>query len=274
MLNTLKTGILLVAMAALLLFMGQYFGGQQGVMIAGVVALLMSFGSYWFSDKIVLKMYRAQPVNPAQAPDLHQMVERLAQRAEIPTPRLYIVPTQSPNAFATGRSPKHGVVAVTEGLLRMMSHDELEGVIAHEMGHIKNRDTLVMVIVATLAQAIMMLRMLGFFMGNSNDNRRGGGEALLMFFLAPVVAMIIQLAISRTREYKADASAAHIVGHPQGLINALRKLSGYGTQRDLASNPAAQHLFIANPFAGSGIAKLFSTHPSTEDRVRKLSELV
>lgn len=271
MTNTIKTVFLLTALAALMLFMGQTFGGRQGLIIAGGLAFAMTFFSYWFSDKIVLKMYRAQPVDRNQAPEIYDMVERIAHRAGIPAPRVYWIDSPSPNAFATGRNPANGVVAITHGLARMMDREELEGVIAHEIGHIANRDTLIMAVVATIAQAIMMLRFAGYFMGGSrDDNRPSPAVMLLMMILAPLVAMIIQMAISRTREYKADAAAARFVGHPNGLARALQKLERGGPQPDLARHPAAEHMFIANPLSGAGVMKLFSTHPSVEDRVNAL----
>jgi heat shock protein HtpX len=274
--NTLKTTLLLGLLTGLIIWIGGYFGGQGGIVIAFLFAVIMNFGAYWFSDKIVLSMYRAREVDPTQAPDLYRMVERLAQKAGIPTPKVFVIPGESPNAFATGRNPEHAVVAVTQGILRLMNDEELEGVIAHELGHVKNRDILISSIAATLAGAIMVLasmaRWAAIFGGFSRDDDDGGGifGLLFMAILAPLAAMLIQMAISRTREYKADATAAEITGTPYGLAHALEKL-GKATQRiPMEANPSTAHMFIVNPLSGRSMMKLFSTHPPLEDRIRRL----
>ncbi len=274
--NTLKTTLLLGLLTGLIIWIGGYFGGQGGMIFAFLFAVIMNFGAYWFSDRIVLKMYRAREVDPAQAPGLYRMVQRLAQKAGIPTPRVYVIPSASPNAFATGRNPEHAVVAVTDGILRLMSDEELEGVLAHELGHVRNRDILIGSIAATLAGAIMILgsmaRWAAIFGGFSRDEDEGGGifGLLFMAIVAPLAAMLIQMAISRTREYKADASAAELTGTPYGLANALEKL-GKATQRiPMQATPSTAHMFIVNPLSGRSLMKLFSTHPPLEDRIRRL----
>jgi len=277
MANTLKTTLLLGLLTGLILWFGGYVGGQSGMMIAFLFALLMNFGAYWFSDKIVLAMYRAREVDPQQAPGLYRMVERLAQRGGLPTPRVFVIPSDSPNAFATGRNPQHAVVAVTQGILKILRDEELEGVLAHELAHVKNRDILISSIAATLAGAVMMLasmaRWAAIFggVGGRDDDDRGGVFGLIfMAVLAPIAAMMIQFAISRTREFEADATGAQIAGNPLGLANALEKL-GLATQRiPLQANPATSHLFIVNPLSGKSILKLLSTHPPLEERIRRL----
>jgi heat shock protein HtpX len=277
MANTLKTTLLLGLLTGLILWFGGYVGGQSGMMIAFLFALLMNFGAYWFSDKIVLAMYRAREVEPQQAPGLYRMVERLAQRGGLPTPRVFVIPSDSPNAFATGRNPQHAVVAVTQGILKILRDEELEGVLAHELAHVKNRDILISSIAATLAGAVMMLasmaRWTAIFggVGGRDDDDRGGVFGLIfMAVLAPIAAMMIQFAISRTREFEADATGAQIAGNPLGLANALEKL-GLATQRiPLQANPATSHLFIVNPLSGKSILKLLSTHPPLEERIRRL----
>ncbi len=275
--NTIKTAILLGGLTGIIILFGKVLGGQTGMVIAFMFALFLNFGAYWYSDKIVLKMYQANEVDPIQAPGLYRMVEALAQKAGIPTPRIFIIPNDSPNAFATGRDPQHAVVAVTQGILQMMDDQELEGVLAHELGHVKNRDILISSIAATLAGVIMMLgnmvKWAAIFGGlGSDDDDDGGGILGLLFMaiLAPLAAMLIQFAISRTREYLADATAADITGNPYGLAGALDKL-GQATQRiPMQVNPATSHLFIVNPLAGQKITKLFSTHPPLEDRINRL----
>jgi len=275
--NTLKTTLLLGLLTGLILWFGGYVGGQSGMVIAFLFAVIMNFGAYWFSDKIVLAMYRAREVDPAQAPGLYRMVERLAQRAGLPMPRVFVIPSDSPNAFATGRNPKHAVVAVTQGILKLMRDEELEGVLAHELAHVKNRDILISSIAATLAGAVMMLanmaRWAAIFggVGGRDDEDRGGVFGLIfMAVLAPLAAMLIQFAISRTREFEADATGAQIAGNPLGLASALEKL-GLATRRiPLQANPATSHMFIVNPLSGKSLLTLFSTHPPLEERIRRL----
>jgi len=283
MTNHLKTVALLAALTALLLWLGEHFGGRGGLVLALLFAGLMNFGAWFFSDKIVLAMHGAREVSPAEAPSLHAVVEELAQEARMPKPRVYIIPAPQPNAFATGRSPRHSAVAVTEGLLRMMNKEELKGVIAHELTHIRNRDTLIMVVAATIAGAISMiaywLRWGLFLFGWGRDNERGGlAEALallVVLILAPILAVLIQLAISRAREYAADEGASRLCNSPEGLISALQKIE-MAVRRGIPlpqAQPTTSHLFIANPFGGAGIAKLFMTHPPVEDRIRRLREI-
>lgn len=273
--NHFKTGLLLIVMTSLFLFLGYVLGGQSGMLIALIFAGGMNFFSYWYSHKIVLKMYRAQPLDRSQAPDLYDTVSRLAGQAGLPMPEVYLIPDDSPNAFATGRNPEHAVVAVTRGLVRLMNREELEGVIAHELGHIKNRDILISTIVATLAAAIMwiasMARFSAFFGGR--DNERGGAGivgVLLVSMLAPVAAMIVQMAVSRSREYLADATAAQITGNPAGLASALSRLGSYSRGGVQDANPSTAHMFIVNPLSGRRMMHLFSTHPPIEDRVARL----
>ena len=273
--NTFKTAVLLGALTGLLVVFGQYFGGQQGMVIAFAFALLMNFGAYWFSDRIVLAMYGAREVNEAQAPDLVAMVRGLAQRARLPMPRVYVIPPPSPNAFATGRSPRHAAVAVTEGTLRLMDREELEGVLAHELAHVRNRDTLISTIAATLAGVIMMLanmaRWAAFFGGGRDDEDRGGVLGLVvMAVLAPFAALLIQMAISRAREYLADATAAQVTKKPGALASALERLQQASQRLPLQANPATAHLFIVNPLSGRSLLGLFSTHPPVEERVARL----
>jgi heat shock protein HtpX len=276
MANTTKTVLLLGLLSGLLLVIGDAFGGQQGMVLMFGLAVIMNFGSYWFSDKIVLRMYRAQEVGPAHP--LHQMVERLARQASLPIPKVYIIPTESPNAFATGRNPQHAAVAATEGIMRILDQRELEGVLAHELAHVKNRDTLISAVAATLAAAIMMVaRMAGYaamFAGSRQDDRDGPSPIamLLMMILAPVAALLIQMAISRSREFAADATGATIAGTPYGLADALRKLERASKQIPLDANPATSHMFIVKPFTAQGLMSLFSTHPPTEQRVARLMQ--
>ena len=275
--NYFKTGILLALMTGLVLGFGYLLGGQQGVIIAMLFAGVMNFVSYWFSDKIVLKMYRAQPVTPQQAPDLHEMVDGLCARSGLPKPALYILPQQQPNAFATGRNPKHSAVAVTQGLLELMNREEVEGVVAHELAHIKNRDMLISTVAATFAGAIGMLATMvrwgAIFGGYGRDERGGGGNllgALALSIVAPMMAVLIQMAVSRSREFGADAVGAQIAGNPYGLANALKKLGQYSQRIPMReASPATSHLFIVMPMLG-GMGKLFSTHPPIEERVRRL----
>jgi heat shock protein HtpX len=278
--NAFKTVLLLGALTGLLVIFGDYFGGTQGMVIAFLFALLMNFGSYWYSDKIVLRMYKAREVTEAEAPELVGMVRSLSQRAHLPMPRVYVVPVATPNAFATGRNPEHAAVAVTEGILGIMDHDQLEGVLAHELGHVKNRDTLISAIAATLAGVIMMLaymaRWAAIFGGvGGRDDDEGGGilGLLAMSILAPLAAVVIQMAISRTREFVADASAARLTKKPYALASALERLHAGVERVPLNANPATSHLFIVNPLSGKSLLRFFSTHPPVEERVKRLRAL-
>jgi heat shock protein HtpX len=274
--NGLKTALLLGLLSGLLLAIGEYFGGVNGMAIMFVFAALMNFGSYWFSDKIVLRMYSAREVGPDDR--LYKIVERLSRQAGLPMPRVYVIPDASPNAFATGRNPSHAAVAATEGILQLLSDGELEGVLAHELTHVKNRDTLTSSVAATIAAAIMFAaRSLQWAMifggyGGDRDRDRGGNPIamLAMIVLAPLAALLIQMWISRTREYAADAGGAHITGNPYGLADALRKIDAVSKQVPLNANPATAHLFIMQPFTGQFLTSLFSSHPPTEDRIRAL----
>ena len=278
--NTLKTAVLLGLMTALILGIGQYFGGTQGMTIAFIFAIVLNFVSYWFSDKIVLAMYRAQPIDRSQAAELYAIVEELAARANMPMPRLYLIPTDAPNAFATGRSPKHAVVAVTNGILKILNREELRGVLAHELSHVSNRDILISSVAATLAGAVMLIARIAqfslFFGGyGGRDDNRGGNpiSMLLMAILAPLAATLIQLAVSRSREYAADETGARLAGDPEALASALQKLQAASQRRPMPADPATAHLFIVKPFSGQALASLFSTHPPTEKRVQRLREL-
>ncbi|MGD8303121.1 MAG: zinc metalloprotease HtpX [Desulfobacterales bacterium] len=274
--NRIRTTILLAVMTALIIWIGQYFGGQQGMIIALLIAAGMNFFSYWFSDKIVLKMYRAQEVSPEQAPQLYDTVKTLAQNAGLPMPKVYVIPKEAPNAFATGRNPEHAVVAVTQGLLNLMEHDEVKGVLAHELAHVKNRDILIGSIAATMAGAIMVLaymaRFSALFGGRGGDGDRGGGAIglIAMSIMAPFAAMIIQMAISRSREYLADSTGAGFAGTPEGLARALEKLGQYSKRIALDANPSTAHMFIVNPLSGRSMMSLFSTHPPLEERIARL----
>jgi heat shock protein HtpX len=279
----MKTAILLGALTGLLMFIGGFFGGQQGVVLAFFFALVLNFGSYWFSDTLVLKMYQAQPVSESEAPELYAMVKHLAMKASLPMPRVFIVPGDTPNAFATGRNEHHAVVAVTEGLLRILNRDELEGVLAHELTHIKQKDILIGSIAATLAGAIVMLANMAqwaaMFGGASRDNEEGGSggggviSLILMAILAPLAASIIQMAISRSREYLADAGGARVSGKPYGLANALEKLSRASQAIPMEANPSTAHMFIVNPLTGRSLMNLFSTHPPIEERIARLKSM-
>jgi len=274
-----KTALLLGALTALLVVIGGAIGGQQGMVVAFFIALAMNFFSYWFSDKMVLAMYGAQPLDEASAPMVHRIVRRLATHAGMPMPRIYLVPSDTPNAFATGRNPEHAVVAVTDGILRILDEEELEGVLAHELSHVKNRDTLIMTIAATLAGAITYLAQMAqwaaiFGGGRRSDEEGGGGGGLigmlLMAVLAPFAAMLVQMAISRSREYEADASGARLCHRASGLEHALAKLDAASRQVPLNATPATAHLFIVNPLTSGGLATLFSTHPPIEERIARL----
>jgi heat shock protein HtpX len=268
--NTFKTAFLLGALSGLLLLIGQSLGGSQGLVIGFLFAGLMNFASYWYSDKIVLSMYSAQEVGAGHR--LYQTVQRLANRAGLPMPRVYVIPQMSPNAFATGRNPEHAAVAATEGILKILNDSELEGVIAHELAHVKHRDILISSIAATLAAAIMMLSRFAMFFGGSRDEREGSNPIALLatIILAPIAAMLIQAAVSRSREYDADAGGARIAGGPMGLVNALGKIEAASKAVPLDANPATAHMFIVKPFSAAGLLGLFSTHPPTEKRIQEL----
>jgi heat shock protein HtpX len=276
--NQLKTALLLAIMTAFIMIVGNLLGGRQGMIIALVLAAGMNFFSYWYSDKIVLKMYRAQEATPQQAPELYQMVQSLSRQADLPMPKVYIIPKDAPNAFATGRNPDNAVVAVTQGLLNLMNRQEVMGVLAHELAHVKNRDILIGTIAATMAGAIMLLasmaRWSALFGGMHRDNNNGGGMGAIgmiaMSIIAPLAAMIIQMAVSRSREYLADATGARIAGGPEGLARALEKLGAYSRRIPMQANPSTAHMFIVNPLSGKNLQSLFSTHPPVEERVSRL----
>ena len=276
MTNGLKTALLLGLLSGLLLVIGELAGGANGLMIAFVLAAIMNFVSYWFSDKMVLRMYRAQEVG--QGHPLFQITERLARQGGLPMPKVYIIPDSSPNAFATGRNPEHAAVAATEGILQVLDERELEGVIAHELAHVKHRDILISSVAATIAAAIMMFGRMamyaGLFAGNGRNEREGSSSnpiaLLAMMILAPIAAMLIQGAISRSREFAADAGGARIAGNPYGLADALRKIDAVSKRIPLDANPATAHMFIIKPFSGAGLMSLFSTHPPTEARIQAL----
>ena len=279
--NTIKTVGLMTFLMVLFVAIGGALGGRSGMIMAILFATIMNVGMYWFSDKLVLRMYKAQPVTESQAPELHAIVRILVQKAGMPMPRVYLIPDETPNAFATGRNPEHAVVAVTQGIMRILSREELSGVIAHELAHIKHRDMLTGTIVATIAGAISMLAQMAqwamIFGGGRRDSDDEGGNpivAIVMMIVAPIAAMLVQMAISRTREFEADKGGAQIAGHPSGLANALLKLEK-GSQiipmHD--AKPATAHMFIVNPLTGGGLMKLFSTHPPIEERVKRLNEL-
>ena len=279
MANLMKTGVLLAALTVLLVLIGGALGGQNGMVMAFFLAMVMNLGSYWFSDRIVLAMYRAQPADEATAPGLYRIVRTLATRAGMPMPRVYIIPGETPNAFATGRNPQHAAIAVTEGIMRVMSEEELEGVLAHELSHVQNRDTLIMAIAATLAGAITYMAHMAhwamIFGGGRRDSDEDGGGGgvvggLLMIVLAPLAASLIQLAVSRSREFRADASGAQMAGQPWGLAKALEKLEIASKMAPMHATPATAHLFIVNPLTGGGWTTLFSTHPPVAERVARL----
>lgn len=281
--NRTKTVILLATLTAVLVWAGDTLGGQTGLLTALVFAGIMNFGAYWWSDRLILRMFNAQEVTEREAPALHQLVRDLALRGGIPMPRVYVIPEAAPNAFATGRNPQRAAVAVTEGLMRVLEREELEGVVAHELGHVRNRDTLVMTIAATIAGAVSMLAHLGhmaFLFGGSrsSDEREEGGShplaGLLGIIVAPIAAMLIQAAISRSREFLADEAGARLCGNPRALASALKKIEALSRARPMtAGSPATAPLFIVNPFSGGGVLRLFSTHPPTEQRVARLELL-
>ncbi len=278
MFNLLKTGLLLTGLTLILVWIGNLLGGQAGMVIALVVAALMNLGSYWFSDKLVVAISGAQPLSERDAPELYQMVREMTYRANMPMPRLYLIPDMQPNAFATGRNPQHGVVAVTQGLLQMMNYEEVKGVIAHELAHIKNRDTLIMAVAATIAGAISFLANMVYYstllFGSRDEDAPNPLAALALAIVAPFAAMIVQLAISRAREYEADKTGAEIAGTPIGLANALRKLEAAAQRIPNAhAQPATAHMYIVNPLRGGGIVALFSTHPPVQERIRRLEAM-
>jgi len=274
--NYVKTAVLLGLLTGLILVCGQLLGGRAGLLFALVLAAVLNFGSYWFSDRLVLASYRARPVTEQEAPRLHAVVDRLVARAGLPKPRLYVLPERAPNAFATGRNPRHAALAVTEGLLQAMNEEEIEGVVAHELAHVKNRDILIGSIAATIAGAIAVLASLarwGAIFGGfgGRDDRDGGFLGLLATaIVAPIAALVIQMAVSRSREYAADATGAQIAGNPYGLARALEKLGQYARRVPLQSSPATSHMFIVKPFSGRAMMNLFSTHPPIEERIRRL----
>jgi len=272
--NTFKTAFLLTALTLLLMFIGRAFGGQSGMLMALIIAAVMNFVSYFYSDKIALAMYRAQPVTREQLPRAYEIVERLSQKIGIPMPKIYVIPTESPNAFATGRNPNHASVAVTHGILGLLNDEELEGVLAHELGHVRNRDILISSIAATIAGAITFMARFGIFfgVGGRDDQREGGGfGALLMLILAPIAAVLIQLAVSRSREYQADETGAHFTGNPYALASALAKLDAYSKRVPLQATPSTAHLFIIQPFLGVSLMSLFQTHPPIAKRIEQLT---
>jgi heat shock protein HtpX len=271
--NTFKTALLLTALTLLMMAIGRYFGGQNGMFLALVIAGIMNFVSYFFSDKIALATYRAQPVTREELPRVYAIVERLSQKMGIPMPKLFVIPTDSPNAFATGRNPQHASVAVTAGILNLLNEEELEGVLAHELGHVNNRDILISSIAATIAGAITYLGRFGLFFGggNSEDRRGGGIGALLMLILAPIAAMMIQMAVSRSREYNADETGAKLTGNPYALASALSKLDAYSRRAPMIASPSTAHLFIIQPLLGMNFGSLFSTHPPIAKRIERLT---
>jgi heat shock protein HtpX len=277
--NNIKTLFLLVTLTLILIWAGAAMGGRQGMTIAFIFALGMNFFAYWFSDKIVLKMYRAKEVTEAEAPDLYGTVRRLAQKAEIPMPRVYIIDQEQPNAFVTGRNPGHAAVAVTTGIMRILSQEELQGVIGHELAHVKHRDILISTIAATIAGAVSFLAQMAqwamIFGGHRGDDDEGGSPiaAIIMMIVGPIAAMIIQMAISRSREYVADEGGARLAGNPRYLSSALRKLHTASQKIPMDANPATSHMFIVNPLSGGGILKLFSTHPPIEERIARLESM-
>src|SRR5512142_3035536 len=277
--NAVKTAMLLGLLSALLLFGGVMIAGRSGLEIALVLAVVMNFASYFFSDKIALATYSAQPVTPEQNPEVYRrvypLVQSLVQRMGLPMPKLWLIPEQSPNAFATGRNPSHASVAFTAGILELMNDSEIEGVVAHELGHVLHRDILTSSVAAMIAAAITMLARMAFWFGPRRDDEEGGGMfgAILMMVLAPIAAMLIQMAISRSREYSADEASAKYIGSPYPLINGLEKLETWSKRIPMDASPATAHLFIIKPFTGQSLMRLFSTHPSTEDRIKRLQAM-
>jgi heat shock protein HtpX len=277
--NTVKTAFLLTLLTVLLVLIGEHFGGRDGLILGFLVAAGMNFFTYFYSDKLALKMYKAQPVTREELPRAYEVVERMTQRMGIPMPKMYVIPTESPNAFATGRNPKHASVAVTHGILGLLNDAELEGVLAHELGHVQNRDILTSSIAATLAGAITMIARMGYWaslfggggQGGGSRQRGGGASGLFMLILAPIAAMLIQLAVSRSREYEADATGAKTTGNPYALASALEKIDAYSKRLPMVASPSSAHLFIAQPLVGGGMfTSLFSTHPPMQKRIERL----
>ncbi len=276
--NNIKTLFLLVTLTLILLWAGAALGGKQGMTMALIFALAMNFFAYWFSDKIVLRMYGARQVSEAEAPELYGIVRRLVQKAEMPMPKVYIINEEQPNAFATGRNPKHAAVAVTTGIMRILSHEELQGVIGHELAHVKHRDILISTLAATIAGAISYLAQMAqwaMIFGHRGDDEEGGNPlaALIMMIVGPIAALIVQMAISRSREYSADEGGARLAGNPRYLAGALRKLHWASQKIPMNANPATSHMFIVNPLSGGGLLKLFSTHPPIEERIARLESM-
>jgi heat shock protein HtpX len=274
--NTLKTAFLLTVLTLFLIFIGAHFGGRNGMILAFFVAAGMNFFSYFYSDKLALSMYRAQPVTREQLPRVYQIMDRILPRMALPMPKIYVIPNDSPNAFATGRNPKHAAVAVTQGILNLLNDEELEGVLAHELGHVRNRDILTSSVAATLAGAITLLaqtaRFASIFGGNRDSRGRMDGGGLFMIILAPIAATLIQLAVSRSREYEADATGAHVTGNPYALASALQKLDAYSRRLPMQASPSTAHLFIVAPFlGGASLGNLFSTHPPMARRIERLT---
>ena len=279
--NTVKTIGLMVGLMVLLVFVGGYFGGRNGMVLFFGIGMVMNLVSYWFSDKIVLRMYGAQEVTEKEAPVLYSVTRELASRGQMPMPKVYLIPSAGLNAFATGRNPKHAAVAATQGLVQALNREELTGVMAHELSHVQNRDILIGTIAAAIAGAISMVAnmaqwgmIFGGFGGRREDDRGGGIGAILMIILAPIAALLIQMAISRSREYQADASGARLCGNPRALANALRKLQMGTVRAPMDANPATAHMFIVNPLRGGGFMSMFSTHPPMEDRIARLESMI
>lgn len=277
--NTVKTAFLLTLLTVLLVLIGEHFGGRNGLILGFLIAAGMNFFTYFYSDKLALKMYKAQPVTREELPRAYEVVERMTQRMGIPMPKMYVIPTESPNAFATGRNPKHASVAMTHGILGLLNDEELEGVLAHELGHVQNRDILTSSIAATLAGAITMIARMGYWaslfggggQGGGSRQRGGGASGLFMLILAPIAAMLIQLAVSRSREYEADATGAKTTGNPYALASALEKIDAYSKRLPMVASPSSAHLFIAQPLVGGGMfTNLFSTHPPMQKRIERL----
>lgn len=275
----LKTFLLMAILTVVLVVFGGVLGGESGLIMAFGFALILNFFSFWFSDKLAIKMTKSRPLTEEEAPKLHKIIKDLSEKAGLPMPKVYVTPSSQPNAFATGRNPKNSAIALTEGIIRLLDKDELEGVIAHELSHIKNRDTLISTLAAVMAGALAFMARIGRFrmIFGGRRNSSGGGLAMLVQILAiifaPLAALVVKMAISRTREYKADESAAKITGNPDGLANALRKMERQAKGNPMEVNEATSHMFIINPLSGEGMTKLFSTHPTTEDRIEKLEGL-